>query len=200
MLHDLLLAVLIVLISFLYVKFAKLTKAIDGLYKDFEFSLDCIDKKLKEINSDIANSTAKLQDRICGVHESIENCHKEIVDLTKKSFEGIVENMKLVEELNTDSTRNIVSTATKDINSNLADIHEVVATLKDRLDAHNNYVIAHNKETRPLLSELLEAIQASKTSESKDTPAENTNEVKRPKTAIRRNKRKYTKDTEEVKE
>lgn len=200
MLHDLLLAVLIVLVSLLYVKFAKLTKAIDELYKDFEFSLGCIDKKLKEINSDIANSTAKLQDRICGVNESIENHQKDMVEFTKKVFEEQVQQMKLVEELNTDSTRNIVSTATKDINSNLADIHEVVATLKDRLDAHNNYVIAHNKETRPLLSELLEAIQASKTSESKDTPAENTNEVKRPKTAIRRNKRKYTKDTEEVKE
>lgn len=200
MLHDLLLAVLIVLISLLYVKFAKLTKAIDELYKDFEFSLDCIDKKLKEINSDIANSTAKLQDRICGVHQSIENHQKDMVNLLRNLFEEQVQQMKLVEKLNTSNTRDIVSTATKDINSNLADIHEVVATLKDRLDAHNNYVIAHNKETRPLLSELLEAIQTSKTSESKDTPVENTNEVKRPKTAIRRNKRKYTKDTEEVKE
>lgn len=156
MLHDLLLAVLIVLVSLLYVKFAKLTKAIDGLYKDFEFSLDCIDKKLKEIISDVANSQAKLQDRICNLHEFIET----IGNNNEKQNNYII----------------------------------------DRLGAHDNYVIAHNKETRPLLSELLEAIQASKTSESKDTPAENTNEVKRPKTAIRRNKRKYTKDTEEVKE
>lgn len=200
MLHDLLLAVLIVLVSLLYVKFAKLTKAIDGLYKDFEFSLDCIDKKLKEINSDIANSTAKLQDRICGVHESIENHQKDIVELTKKALEEQLQQMKLVEKLNTSNTRDIVSTTMKDAADHRQSIYNAVATLKDRLDAHNNYVIAHNKETRPLLSELLEAMQASKTSESKDTPAENTNEVKRPKTAIRRNKRKYTKDTEEVKE
>lgn len=200
MLHDVLLAVLIVLVSLLYVKFVKLTKAIDGLYNDFEFSLTCINEKLKEIISDVANSTAKLQDRICGVHESIENHQKDMVELTKKALEEQVQQMKLVEKFNTSNTKDIVSTATKDINSNLADIHEIVATLKDRLDAHNNYVIAHNKETRPLLSELLEAIISSKTTESKDTPAENTNEVKRPKTAIRRNKRKYTKDTEEVKE
>lgn len=182
MLYDLLLAVLIVLLSLLYVKFAKLTKTIDRLYRDFEFSLDCINKKLEEILSEIANSTAKLQDRICEVYETMETYQKVIVEITKSN------------------TKDIVSTAVKDINSNLNDIHNVVTTLKDRLDAHNNYVIAHNKETRPLLSELLEAIQASKTSESKDIPAENTNEVKRPKTAIRRNKRKYTKDTEEVKE
>lgn len=192
MLHDLLLAVLIVLVSLLYVKFAKLTKAIDGLYKDFEFSLDCIDKKLKEINSDIANSTAKLQDRICGVYEKLDKFNDGL-----ESF-----NTNIINELNDVklNTRDIVSTAMKDASDHRQSIYNAVATLKDRLDAHNNYVIAHNKETRPLLSELLEAIQASKTSESKDTPAENTNEVKRPKTAIRRNKRKYTKDTEEVKE
>ena len=200
MLHDLLLAVLIVLVSLLYVKFAKLTKAIDGLYKDFEFTLDAINKKLEEIISDIANSTSKLQDRICRVHEGIENHQKDMVELTNKVFEEQVGHTRVIEKFNTSNTKNIVSTATKDINSNLADIYETVTTLKDRLDAHNNYVIAHNKETRPLLSKLLEAIEASKTSESKDTPAENINEVKRPKTAIRRNKRKYTKDTEEVKE
>ena len=193
MLHDLLLAVLIVLVSLLYVKFAKLTKAIDGLYKDFEFTLDAINKKLEEIISDIANSTSKLQDRICRVHEGIENHQKDMVELTNKVFEEQVGHTRVIEKFNTSNTKNIVSTATKDINSNLADIYETVTTLKDRLDAHN-------KETRPLLSKLLEAIEASKTSESKDTPAENINEVKRPKTAIRRNKRKYTKDTEEVKE
>lgn len=192
MLHDLLLAVLIVLVSLLYVKFAKLTKAIDGLYEDFEFSLDCINKKLEEIISDIANSTSKLQDRICGVHDKLDEFNKGL-----ESF-----NTNIINELNDVklNTRDIVSTAMKDAADHRQSIYNAVATLKDRLDAHNNYVIAHNKETRPLLSELLEAIQASKTSESKDTPAENTNEVKRPKTAIRRNKRKYTKDTEEVKE
>lgn len=192
MLQDLLLAVLIVLVSLLYVKFAKLTKAIDGLYEDFEFSLDCINKKLEEILSDIANSTSKLQDRICGVHDRLDEFNKDL-----ESF-----NINIINELHDVklNTRDIVSTAMKDAADHRQSIYNAVATLKDRLDAHNNYVIAHNKETRPLLSELLEAIQASKTSESKDTPAENTNEVKRPKTAIRRNKRKYTKDTEEVKE
>ena len=200
MLHDLLLAVLIVLVSLLYVKFAKLTKAIDGLYDDFEFTLDSINKQLKEIISDITNSTSKIQDRICGVHESIENHQKDMVELTKKTLEEQVQQMKLVEKLNTSNTRDIVSTAMKDAAAHRQDIYNAVTTIKDRLDAHNNYVIAHNKETRPLLSELLEGIISSKTSESKDTSAENTNEVKRPKTAIRRNKRKYTKDTEEVKE
>ena len=200
MLHDLLLAVLIVLVSLLYVKFAKLTKAIDGLYDDFDFILDCINKKLEEIVSDITNSTATLQDRICDIYKNIENHQKDMVELTKKSLEEQVHQMKLVEKLNTSNTRDIVSTAMKDAADHRQSIYNAVATLKDRLDAHNNYVIAHNKETRPLLSELLEAIISSKTSESKDTPAENTNEVKRPKTAIRRNKRKYTKDTEEVKE
>ena len=192
MLHDLLLAVLIVLVSLLYVKFAKLTKAIDGLYEDFEFTLDAINKKLEEILSDIANSTSKLQDRICGVHEKLDK-----FDDGLESF-----NANIINELNDVkvNTKDIVSTAMKDAADHRQSIYNAVATLKDRLDAHNNYVIAHNKETRPLLSELLEAIQASKTSESKDTPTENTNEVKRPKTAIRRNKRKYTKDTEEVKE
>ena len=196
MLHNLLLAVLIVLVSLLYVKFTKLTDAINTLYED----LDCIYEKLEAIVSDIANSTSKLQDRICGVHESIENHQKDMVELTKRAFEEQVHQMKLVEKLNTSNTKDIVSTAMKDAADHRQSIYNAVATLKDRLDAHNNYVIAHCKETRPLLSELLEAIKASKTSESKDTPAENTNEVKRPKTAIRRNKRKYTKDTEEVKE
>lgn len=196
MLHDLLLAVLIVLVSLLYVKFAKLTKAIDGLYEDFEYSLGCIDKRLKEIISDIANSTAKLQDRICGVHESIENHQKYMIELIKDASGTQLQQMRLI----TTNTKDIVSTATKDINSSLADIYEAVKHNQDRLDAHDNYVIAHNKVTRPLLSELLEAIISSKTIESKDTPAENTNEVEKPKKAIRRNKRKYTKDTEEVKE
>lgn len=200
MLHDLLLAVLIVLVSLLYVKFAKLTKAINGLYDDFEFTLDSINKQLKEIISDIANSTSKVQDRICGVHESIENHQKDVIEFAKRALEEEIQQIRLTGKLNTSNTKDIVSTAMKDAAAHRQDIYNAVATLKDRLDAHNNYVIAHNKETRPLLSELLEAIISSKTTESKDTPAENTNEVKRPKTAIRRNKRKYTKDTEEVKE
>lgn len=192
MLHDLLLAVLIVLVSLLYVKFAKLTKAINGLYEDFEFTLDSINKKLEEILSDIANSTSKIQDRICGVHEKLDKFNNGLENFNANILDDL-NDIKL-------NTRDIVSTAMKDAAAHRQDIYNAVATLKDKLDAHNNYVIAHNKETRPLLSKLLEAIISSKTSESKDTPAENTNEVKQPKTAIRRNKRKYTKDTEEVKE
>lgn len=192
MVHDLLLAVLIVLVSLLYVKFAKLTKAIDGLYDDFEFILDSINKQLKEIISDIANSTSKVQDCICRVHEKLDKFNNGLENLNTNmldDFNDVKVNIK-----------DVVNTAMKDAADHRQCIYNDIVALRDRLDAHNNCVIAHNKETRPLLSELLEAIQASKTLESKDTPTENTNEVKRPKTAIRRNKRKYTKDTEEVKE
>ena len=193
MLHDLLLAVLIVLVSLLYFKFAKLTKAIDGLYKEFEYSLDCIDKELKEIISNIANSTSKLQDHICGVRESIQNYQKDMIELTKSGLDEQVQQMKLVEKLNTSNTKDMLSAIAGDLTSTLTDI-------TNKLAAHDNYVAANNKVTRPMLSELLEAIKSFIKTEQEKSLDTVTKEVEKPKTAIRRNKRKYTKDTEEVKE
>ena len=51
-----------------------------------------------------------------------------------------------------------------------------------------------------MLSELLEAIKSFTKAEQEKGLDTVTKEVEKPKTAIRRNKRKYTKDTEEVKE
>lgn len=199
MLHDLLLAVLIVLVSFLYFKFVKLTREINYLYEYFENSLDEINKKLEETLFDITNSTSKIQDRICGVHQSIENCHKEMVDLTKKSFEGQVEHTKLIEKFNTSNTKNIVSTAMKDVAAYRQDIYNAVTTLKDKLDIHDNNTINCNKEVGQLLAELLSAIQSLSVVNTDNLSTDTPDKVEKPKKAIRRNRRKYTKDTEEVK-
>ena len=170
----------------------KLVKSLDKFNQGLE-SLD-------QIKVDIFNSTAKIQDRICGVHESIENHQNDIVEFIKRAFEEQLQQMKLVEKLNTSNTKDIVSTVAKDINSNLGDIYEAVKNNKDGLDTHNNYVVAHNKEVRQVLSQLLSAIQELSVAKTDNVSADTQNEVEKPKRAIRRNRRKYTKDTEEVKE
>ena len=193
MVQFILLAVIIVLLVILINKVATLQSYTINTLTD-------IFNKVYEIETDIANSTAKLQERICGVHESIENHQKDMVELTKKALEEQVQQMKLVEKLNTSNTRDIVSTAVKDINSNLSDVYKAVKDSQDRLDAHNNYVVAHNKEVRQVLAELLSAVQALSVTKTNNISADTPNEVEKPKRVIRRNKRKYTKDTEEVKE
>lgn len=193
MVQFILLAVIIVLLVILINKVATLQSYTINTLTD-------IFNKVYEIETDIANSTAKLQERICGIHESIENHQKDMVELTKRAFEEQVQQMKLVEKLNTSNTRDIVSTSVKDINSNLSDVYKAVKDGQDRLDANNNYVIAHNKEVRQVLAELLSAIQSISVTKTNNVSADAPNEVEKPKRVIRRNKRKYTKDTEEVKE
>lgn len=172
--------------------------------KKFNESLDYFTKNIFEefnqVKVDIANSTAKLQDRICGVHESIENHQKDMVELTKKSLEEQVQQMKLVEKLNTSNTKDIVSTAMKDAAAHRQDIYNTAKDAYNKINTHDNYVVAHNKEVRQVLSELLSAIQALSVTQTDNVSADTPNEVERPKRVIRRNKRKYTKDTEEVKE
>lgn len=193
MVQLILLAVILVLLIVLITKVTTLQSYTINTLTD-------IFNKVYEIENDIANSTAKLQERICGVHESIENCHKEMVELTKKALEEQVQQMKLVEKLNTSNTRDIVSTAVKDINSNLSYIYKAVKDGQDKLDSHDNYVVAHNKEVRQVLAELLSAIQALSATNTDNLSTDTPNKVEKPKRAIRRNKRKYTKDTEEGKE
>lgn len=166
-------------------------------------TLNKFDKCLEEFNQikvDIFNSTAKLQDRICGVHESIENHQKDMVELVKKALEEQVQQMKLVEKFNTSNTRDIVSTAMKDAAAHRQDIYNTAKDAYNKINSHDNYVVAHNKEVRQVLSELLSAIQALSTTKTDDVSTDTPNDVEKPKRAIRRNRRKYTKDTEEVKE
>lgn len=175
-----------------------------NLLEKFNESLDHftanIFEEFDKVKVDITNSTAKLQDRICGVHESIENHQKDMVELTKKALEEQVQQMKLVEKLNTSNTKDIVSTVAKDLSSNLSDIYKTTKDTYNRTATHDNYVIAHNKETRQMLSELLSAIQVLSVVKTDNLSTDAPDEVEKPKKAIRRNKRRYTKDTEEVKE
>ena len=131
----------------LLVYIIKLNNKLDKFNKGLDNFTANIFEDFDKVKADIANSTSKIQDRICGVHESIENHQKDMVELIKRAFEEQIHQMKLVEKLNTSNTRDIVSTATKDISSSLADVYEAVKNTQDRLDAHNNYVIAHCKET-----------------------------------------------------
>lgn len=193
MVQFILLAIIIVLLIILINKVVALQSyTINTLIDIFNKACD--------IETDIANSTAKLQDHICGIHESVKNHQKDMVELTKKSLEEQVQQMKLVEKLNTSNTKNIVSTAIKDINSNLNYVHKAVKDGQDRLDVHNNYVIARNKEVQQVLSELLSAIQQLSVAKTENVLTDTTTAIEKPKKAIRRNKRKYTKDTEEMKE
>lgn len=192
--------IILVLTVMLLIYVRKLINLLEKFNEGLENFNANIFEEFNQVEVDITNSTAKLQDRICGVHESIENHQKDMVELTKKSLEEQVQQMKLVEKLNTSNTKDIVSTVAKDLSSDLADVYEAVKNTQDRLDAHNNYVIANNKEVRQVLAELLSAIQALSVVKTDNVSANTSNEVEKPKRAIRRNKRKYTKDTEEVKE
>lgn len=193
MVQFILLAIIIVLLIILINKVVALQSYTINTLTD-------IFNKVYDIETDIANSTAKLQDRICGIHESIENHQKDMVELTKKSLEEQVQQMKLVEKLNTSNTKDIVSTVAKDLSSNLSDIYKTTKDTYGRTATHDNYVVAHNKEVRQVLSELLSAIQALSVAKTDNISADTTTAIEKPKKAIRRNKRKYTKDTEEAKE
>lgn len=193
MVQLILLAVILVLLVVLITKVTTLQSYTINTLTD-------IFNKVYEIENDIANSTAKLQERICGVHESIENHQKDMIELTKKALEEQVQQMKLVEKLNTSNTRDIVSTAMKDAAAHRQDIYNTAKDAYNKINSHDNYVVAHNKEVRQVLSELLSAIQALSATNTDNLSTDTPNEVEKPKRVIRRNKRKYTKDTEEVKE
>lgn len=193
MVQFILLAIIIVLLIILINKVVALQSYTINTLTD-------IFNKVYDIESDIANSTAKIQDRICGVHESIENHQKDMVEFTKKSLEEQVQQMKLVEKLNTSNTKDIVSAVAKDLSSNLSDIYKTTKDTYCRTSKHDNYVVAHNKEVRQVLAELLSAIQALSVAKTDNVSADTATAIEKPKKAIRRNKRKYTKDTEEVKE
>ena len=193
MVQLILLAVILVLLVVLITKVTTLQSYTINTLTD-------IFNKVYEIENDIANSTAKLQERICGVHESIENHQKDMVELTKKALEEQVQQMKLVEKLNTSNTKDIVSTAMKDAAAHRQDIYNTAKDAYNKINTHDNYVVAHNKEVRQVLAELLSAIQALSATNIDNVSTDTPNEVEKPKRVIRRNKRKYTKDTEEVKE
>lgn len=193
MVQFILLVVIIVLLVILINKVATLQSYTINTLTD-------IFNKVYEIETDIDNSTAKLQDRICGIHESIENHQKDMIELTKRAFEEQVQQMKLVEKLNTSNTKEIVSTAMKDAAAHRQDIYNTAKDTYNRITTHDNYIVAHNKEVRQMLSELLSAIQALSVAKTDNVSADTATAIEKPKKAIRRNKRKYTKDTEEVKE
>ena len=193
MVQFILLAIIIVLLIILINKVVALQSYTINTLTD-------IFNKVYYIETDIANSTAKLQDRICGIHESIENHQKDMVELTKKSLEEQVQQMKLVEKLNTSNTKDIVSTAMKDAAAHRQDVYNVVKDAYNKMNTHDNYVVAHNKGVRQVLSELLSAIQELSVAKTDNISTDTATEIEKPKRAIRRNKRKYTKDTEEVKE
>lgn len=175
-----------------------------NLLEKFNESLDNftanIFEEFNQVEVDIANSTSKLQDRICGVHESIENHQKDMVELTKRACEEQMVQIERVEKLNTSNTKDIVSTAMKDAAAHRQDIYNTAKDAYNKINTHDNYTVAHNKEVRQVLAELLSAIQALSVAKTDNLSADVPDEVEKPKKAIRRNKRRYTKDTEEVKE
>ena len=115
MVQYLILMLVVVLLAYVI----KLVKLLDKFNRGLEnFNANILDD-FNVVKTDIANSTAKIQDRICGVHESIENHQKDMVELTKKSLEEQVQQMKLVEKFNTSNTKDIVSAVAKDLSSNL---------------------------------------------------------------------------------
>lgn len=191
---------ILVLVIVLLIYVIKLNNKLDKFNKGLDLFTANIFEEFNQIKVDIANSTSKLQDRICEIHESIENHQKDMVELTKKSLEEQVQQMKLVEKLNTSNTKAIVSTAMKDAAAHRQDIYNTVKDAYNKINTHDNYVVAHNKEVRQVLAELLSAIQALSATKTDDLSTDTPNEVEKPKRAIRRNRRKYTKDTEEVKE
>lgn len=192
--------IILVLTVILLIYVRKLINLLEKFNEGLEnFNANILDD-FNQVKVDIANSTAKLQDRICGIHESIENHQKDMVELTKKALEEQVQQMKLIEKLNTSNTKDIVSTVAKDLSSNLSDIYKTIKDTYGRTATHDNYVIAHNKEVRQVLSELLSAVQELSVAKTDNVSTDTATEIEKPKRAIRRNKRKYTKDTEEVKE
>lgn len=192
--------IILVLTVILLIYLRKLINLLEKFNEGLEnFNANILDD-FNQVKVDIANSTAKLQDRICGIHESIENHQKDMVELTKKALEEQVQQMKLIEKLNTSNTKDIVSTVAKDLSSNLSDIYKTIKDTYGRTATHDNYVIAHNKEVRQVLSELLSAVQELSVAKTDNVSTDTATEIEKPKRAIRRNKRKYTKDTEEVKE
>lgn len=191
---------ILMLVVVLLVYVIKLVKLVDKFNQGLEnFNANILDN-FNDVKTDIANSTAKIQDRICGIHESIENHQKDVVELTKKALEEQVQQMKLVEKLNTSNVKDIISTAMKDAAAHRQDIYNTAKDAYNKINTHDNYVVAHNKEVRQVLAELLSAIQSLSVAKTDNVSANATSAIEKPKKAIRRNKRKYTKDTEEVKE
>ena len=192
--------IILVLTVMLLIYVRKLINLLEKFNEGLEnFNANILDD-FNQVKVDITNSTAKLQDRICGIHESIENHQKDMVNLLRNLFEEQVQHMKLVEKLNTSNTREIVSTAMKDAAAHRQDIYNTAKDAYNKINTHDNYTIANNKEVRQVLSELLSAVKALSVAKTDNVSTNTPNEVEKPKKAIRRNKRKYAKDTEEVKE
>ena len=191
---------ILMLVVVLLVYVIKLVKLVDKFNRGLEnFNANILDN-FNDVKTDIANSTAKIQDRICGIHESIENHQKDMVELTKKAFEEQIRDIKLINNFNFNGIKGIISTAMKDAAAHRQDIYNTAKDAYGRISTHDNYVIAHNKEVRQVLAELLSAIQSLSVAKTDNVSADTTTAIEKPKKAIRRNKRKYTKDTEEVKE
>lgn len=193
--------IILVLTVILLIYVRRLINLLEKFNESLDHFVTNIFEEFNQVKVDITNSTAKVQDRICGIHESIENHQKDMVELTKKALEEQVQQMKLVEKLNISNINDIVNTKMKIAESHLREVYNAAKDAYNRTVTHDdNYVIAHNKETRQMLSELLSAIQALSVVKTDNLSADAPDEVEKPKKAIRRNKRRYTKDTEEVKE
>lgn len=192
--------IILVLTVMLLIYVRRLINSLEKFNESLDHFTANIFEEFNQVKVDITNSTAKLQDRICGIHESIENHQTDMVEMIKKALEEQVQQMKLVEKLNTSNTKDIVSTVAKDLSSNLSYIYKTTKDTYGRTATHDNYVVAHNKEVRQVLAELLSAVQALSVAKTDNVSTDTATEIEKPKRAIRRNKRKYTKDTEEVKE
>ena len=192
--------IILVLTVMLLIYVRKLINLLEKFNKSLDHFTANIFEEFDKVKVDITNSKVKLQDRICGVHESIENHQKDMVELTKRAFEEQVQQMKLVEKLNTSNTKEIVSVAMKDAAAHRQDIYNTAKDTYNKINTHDNYTVAHNKEVRQVLAELLSAIKALSIAKTDNLSTDAPDEVEKLKKAIRRNKRRYTKDTEEVKE
>lgn len=192
--------IILVLTVMLLIYVRKLINSLEKFNKSLDHFTKNIFEEFDKVKVDITNSTAKLQDRICGVHESIESHQKNMIGVTRNALDEQIQQMKLVEKLNTNNTKEIVSTAMKDAADHRQQIYNTTKDAYNRITTHDNYVVAHNKEVRQVLAELLSAIQALSVAKTDNVSADIITAIEKPKKAIRRNKRKYTKDTEEVKE
>lgn len=192
--------IILILTVILLIYVRKLINLLEKFDEDSNNFDKNIFEEFNQVKVDITNSTAKLQDRICGVHESIENHQKDMDNIIKIAFSELLQQMKLVEKSNVNNTKNIVSTAMKDAAAHRQDIYNTAKDTYNRITTHDNYIVAHNKEVRQVLAELLSAIQALSVAKTDNVSSDTATAIEKPKKAIRRNKRKYTKDTEEVKE
>ena len=82
------------------------------------------------------------------------------------------------------------------LKDNLSIVNMNVNDLKTLHETNHSYVIANCKETRAAISNVLESYNQLQKSNTGATSETSTECVNKPKRVIRRNKRSYTKDTE----